>query len=89
MIAVMETAFDTLAYTRRLKDAGVAGTHAEAHADTLRAAFHDGVATKADLAHLETRIEARFAALETRLTVRLFGGLIALGGSIIAVVKFL
>lgn len=37
----------------------------------------------ADLAHLGARIEARLAALETRLTVRLFGGLI------VAVVKFL
>ena len=85
----METAFDTLACTRRLEDAGVAETHAEAHADALRAAFHDGVATSADLAHLGTRIEARFATLETRLTVRLFGGLLALGGSVVAVVKFL
>lgn len=88
MFAIVETAFDTLAYTRRLKDTGVTETHAEAHADALRAAFHDGVATSADLAHLGTRIEARFAALETCLTVRLFGGLIALGCLIVAVVKF-
>lgn len=84
MVAIMETAFDTLACTRRLEDTGVAETHAEAHADALRVAFHDGVATSADLTHLE----ARFATLETRLTVRLFGGLLALGGLIVAVVKF-
>ena len=51
-----EAAFDTLAYTRRLKEAGVAGSHAEAHADALRAAFNAGVATRADLARLEARL---------------------------------
>lgn len=64
MVAIMETALDTLAYTHRLKDAGVAEAHAEAHTDALGAAFHDGVATGADLAHLE----ARFAALESGFT---------------------
>ena len=48
--------FDTLAYTRRLKEAGVAGPHAEAHADALRLAFNEGVATRADLARLEARL---------------------------------
>lgn len=85
----MRTAFDTLAHTRRIMDAGVAETHAEAHADDLRAAFHGSVATGADLAHIEARIEARFAVLETRFAVRLFDGSITLGGLIVAVVKFL
>ena len=45
----MEPAFDTLAYTRRLKAAGLDGTLAEAHAEALHAAFNEGVATKADM----------------------------------------
>ena len=33
--------------------------------------------------------KADIAALETRLTVRFFGGLVAVGGSIVAAVKLL
>ena len=80
-----EAAFDTLAYARRLKTAGVTDTLAEAHADALRAAFDEGAATKADLARLEERLFAR-----------LRGGLVALGTAIgasiiaaVAIVKFL
>ena len=49
-------AFDALAYTRRLEEAGVSGPHAEAHADALRLAFNEGVATRAGLARLEARL---------------------------------
>ena len=80
-----EAASDTLAYTRRLKKAGVTDTLAEAHADALRAAFDEGAATKTDLA----RLEARLIAL-------LRGGSVALGTAIgasiiaaVAIVKFL
>ena len=53
----MEATFDTLAYARRLEAAGIDGAHAAAHAEALRAAFHEGVATKAGIARLEARIE--------------------------------
>ena len=49
--------FDTLACAERLKAAGIDGAHAIAHAEALRAAFREGVATKADIARLEARIE--------------------------------
>ncbi len=51
-------AFDALAYARRLKEAGVD----EAQAEAVRDAVTEGVAARADLADLETR-----------LTVRLYG----------------
>ena len=80
-----EAAFGTLAYTRRLKEAGVTDTLAEAHADALRAAFNEGVATRADLSRLEARLIAR-----------IHGGLIALGTAIsasivaaVAIIEFL
>ena len=41
--------FDTLAYARRLKEAGVDEAQAEAHAEAVRDAITEGVATKADL----------------------------------------
>ena len=48
--------FDTLAYARRLKEAGVSDEQAEAHAEAVRAAMTHGVATKADLADLRADI---------------------------------
>ena len=67
----MNTAtFDTHAAVKALTRAGVAAEQAEAITDTVRVAVSEGVATKADI-----------AALETRLTVRM----VALGGVIVAV----
>ena len=84
--------FDTLAHARMLREAGVEDKQAEAHAEAARA-LRAGLATKADLDSLEMRLDARFeariAALETRLTVRFFGGLVAVGGVIVAAVKLL
>ncbi len=55
--------FDTLAYARRLKAAGVDEAQAEAHAEAVRDAITEGVATKADVADLK----ADLANLETRM----------------------
>ena len=66
-------AFDTLAYARRLKGAGVDEAQAEAHAEAVRDAITEGVATKADIADVRTDI----AHLESRLTVRFYGVLLA------------
>ena len=56
-------AFDTLTTARKLEAAGVERRQAEAHAEALREAVsadRDALATKADL-------DAKLAALETRL----------------------
>ena len=63
----METVFDTLAYTRRLTQAGVEDKHAEALTDALRAAFSEGVATRADIARLEARMDAQDAKLDAHM----------------------
>ena len=74
--------FDTLSYARRLKDAGVDDVQAEAHAEAVRDAITEGVATKADIARLEDKmngmatkadladLRADFATLETNLDKR-------------------
>ena len=77
----MEATFDTLAYAERLKAAGIDHAHATAHAEALRAAFHEGVATKADIARLEARIE--------RAETRALFALIAVAAVIIAAVRYL
>ena len=48
-------------------------------------AIRAGLATKADLDSLETR----FAALETRLTIHFFGGMVAVCGVIVAAIELL
>ena len=64
--------FDTLSYARRLKDAGVDDVQAEAHAEAVRDAITEGVATKADIARIEDKMDgmatkADVAKLETRM----------------------
>jgi hypothetical protein len=74
----MAVAFDTLAYARRLRGAGLSQEQAEAHAEALAAVVTDTVATKHDLRELEYR-----------LTIRL-GAMIALSvGTVAALVKLL
>lgn len=60
--AAMAIALDTLAYVRRLREAGFSAAQAEGQAEALAAAMTDTLATKQDLSELETRIGARFAA---------------------------
>ena len=69
-ITVPVPGFDTLSYARRLKAAGVDEVQAEAHAEAVRDAITQNVATKADLDNLEARIEKRFADVETRTEKR-------------------
>ena len=49
--------FDTLRTTRNLEAAGIEPTHGEAIAVALRDAITGGVATKADIARLEDKME--------------------------------
>ena len=78
------TTFDTHAALRALTRAGVAAEHAEAITDTVRVAVSEGIAAKADIADIAA-LDAKIAALETRLTVRM----VALGGAIVAVMAAL
>ena len=87
--------FDTLAHVRRLEAAGVGEKQAEAHAEAARAA-RAGLATKADLDTLESRIDVKIAALRADLyralwiqTGALAGTIVAAAGVVIAAVKLL
>ena len=65
--ARMAIALDTLAYARRLREAGFTEAQAEGQAEALAAAMTDTLATKEDLSDLETRIDARFSQIDARL----------------------
>ena len=59
--------FDTLSYARRLKDAGVDDVQAEAHAEAVRDAITQGVATKADLDKGLAALKADITRIEDKM----------------------
>ena len=84
----MSAAFDTLTTARNLEAAGVERRQAEAHAEALRQAVsagRDESATKADLAALEGRVDARLASLRADL----YRALWIQGGAIVAILTAL
>ena len=95
-------AFDTLGAAETMTDAGIEEPHAKAIVDVVRDG-RAGLATKSDIRRLEDRMSANvadlrpeIASLETRLITRIYGGLIALGTAIsalivaaVAIIKFL
>ena len=74
--------FDTHAAAKALREAGFDEAQAEAAVAMVRDAVTEGVATKAGL-------RAEIVGLETRLTIRLGGLVIAVGGLVVALVKLL
>jgi hypothetical protein len=74
----MAVAFDTLAYARRLRQAGFTEQQAEVQAEALAAVVSETLATKQDLRELEYRLTLR---LGTMMTVAV--------GSVAALVKLL
>ncbi len=80
--------FDTLAHVRTLREAGVEQKQAEAHAEAARA-LRAGLATKADLDSLETRLDARFEARIADLRADLYRALWVQGASLVAVMTAL
>ena len=64
--ACVAVAIDTLAYARKLQEAGFTEQQAEGQANALAAAMTDSLATKQDLRELEARLDVRFAAVDAR-----------------------
>jgi len=62
----MAMALDTLAYARRLREAGFSEQQADGQAQALAAAMTDSLATRQDLRELEARVDARFLQVDAR-----------------------
>ena len=91
-------AFDTHAAVTALREAGFDERQAEGVVATVRDAVVEGVATRADVGRLESQmatkadlaeVKAGLASLETRVTVRLYGGLFAVVAAVVALIKLL
>ncbi len=65
--APMAFALDTLAYARKLREAGFSEQQAEGQAEALAAAMTDTLATKQDVRELEARMDGRFGQVDARL----------------------
>jgi Protein of unknown function (DUF1640) len=62
------TPFDTLAYTQKLRSTGVPPDQAEGHAEALKAALAETVATKGDVEAVRRDLKDVETALRTALT---------------------
>ena len=82
-------AFDTHRFVKRLTESGFTEKQAETLAEEHVALLNGNLATKADIAKVEARLEARLEAVKVDLLKWLFGALIAQGGLIVALVKLL
>ncbi|MEO5330346.1 MAG: CCDC90 family protein [Magnetococcus sp. THC-1_WYH] len=70
-------AFDTLAYAKRLKAAGVPESQAEVHAEAMVELIEDRLATKQDLKELELRLVIRLGGMQAA-TVAIVAALVKL-----------
>ena len=87
-VADTDPDFDALARARALGAAGApSGSRLAARA--LRAGPSAKAHLDAGVSGLRADPRADIAALETRLTVRFFGGFVAVGGAIVAAVELL
>lgn len=64
-------AFDTLAYAKKLRQAGVPEAQAEVQAEAMAELVEERLATKRDLHELEERLSARIQLMEERLNTQM------------------
>jgi hypothetical protein len=83
----MVYAFDTLAFSRRLRDKGIPQEQAEADAEAIREFLMADLATKPDLQALSAHVDAKLDTLSLRLTVRLGIMFVAGIGLLAALIK--
>ena len=86
----MVWAFDTLGYSKRLREAGVPNPQAEGHAEAAREFIMTELVTRQEfqtaISSLEARLDAKIETLTLRLTVRL-GGIVGAGIGILAFIE--
>jgi len=67
----MAFAFDTLGYSKKLRDAGVPQDQAEAHAEAAREFIMVELVTKSDLLAATQTLQAQIRSVEENLALRL------------------
>ena len=89
----MAYAFDTLSYSKTLREAGIAQDHAEAHAQAAREVIMVELVTKEDLRAAKDELRSAMELETLRLTIRLgsitAAGLVAMTGVLATLIKVL
>lgn len=87
---------DTLEYVKRLEAAGVDRKAAEAHAEALRGAIEDELATKTDIIRLESRmsevkteLEAKISELKAEIMKYMVAQTFVIAGIVFALSRYL
>ena len=86
---MVTTGFDTHQAVKALTEAGFSETQAETMVSTMRGVIGSDLVTKTDLQTVKSELQAEIKDLELRLTLRLGGMMIAVGGLVVALVKLL
>jgi hypothetical protein len=81
--------FDTLAYVKRLRSAGVAEEQAEIHAEALAEILEERIATKQDLKELELALKHDLANIKSEMIKWVAGMLVAQAAIVATLVKLL
>ena len=88
------TTFDTLAYSKLLRDAGIAQEQAEALTKAQQLALDEmfaikEIATKSDILRLENKLDNKIDSVKHELLKWMIGAMIAQTGLLIAIFAFL
>ena len=78
------TTFDTLAYARRLTDAGIDAAHANAHADAANEAITEGTVSKEDFGRFEGKVDGLRGSVNIQ-TVLIVGVFITVLGAALGI----
>ncbi len=81
--------FDTLAYVKRLRSAGVTEEQAEIHAEALAEILEERIATKQDLKELELALKHDLANIKSEIIKWVEGMLVAQAAIVATLVKLL
>ena len=82
-----ETTFDTLMYSKKLKQAGFTEEQAEIQAEAIKELIDDKLATKHDLKQTEERLTNKINEMSYKLTIRMGGMLVTAVVILAAIIK--
>ncbi len=81
--------FDTLKFSKKLKEAGVPDIQADVQAEAMAELVEERLTTKQDLQMMESELKHEIRTMEMRLTIRLGSMMVVAVGVIAALVKVL